>query len=100
MTEDLVTKLNTAGGFDSPWLREQLLNWNVEAEQLKADFIERIYECYGRSHPSHPMHGLYTGLWQEFCMREAGPIMRDRFFEFMEAIRLYEEGLLTPEPIS
>jgi hypothetical protein len=42
------------------------------------------------------MHGKYTGLWQDFCIREAGPIMRERFFEMMEAVRLYEEGLLEP----
>jgi hypothetical protein len=40
------------------------------------------------------MHGLYTGLWQNFCIEEAGPIMRDRYFEMMEAVRLYEERQL------
>ena len=92
MTEDLAKKLNTAGAFDTPWLKEELSNWNVIAEQKKADFMEHMYRCSGRT------SSLYTGLWQDFCLREAGPAMRERFFEMMEAVRLYEEGLL--EPIS
>lgn len=94
MTEDLVKKLNTTGAFDTPWLVEQLRNWNVVAEQKKSDFMEHMYDCAGRNAPDHPMRGLYTGLWQDFCIREAGPIMRDRYFEMMEAVRLYEEGKL------
>lgn len=94
MTEDLVKKLNTAGAFDTPWLVEQLRNWNVVAEQKKADFMEHMYNCSGRQDPAHSMHGLYTGLWNDFCVREAGPIMRDRYFEMLEAVRLYEEEKL------
>ena len=94
MTDNLATRLNTAGAFDTPWLKEQLRNWSVTAEQKKADFMEHMYGCSGRINKEHPMHGLYTGLWQDFCIREAGPIMRDRFFEMMEAVRLYEEGQL------
>jgi hypothetical protein len=97
MTTDLKTKLNTAGAFDTPWLKEQLLRWDAKAEQRKADFTEHMYRCSNRTDPAHPMHSLYTGLWHDFCIREAGPIMRDRFFEMMEAIDLYEQGLLTPE---
>ncbi len=90
MTDDLAIKLNTAGAFDPPWLKEQLRNWNVAAEQKKADFMEHMYKCSGRA------NGLYTGLWQNFCIREAGPILRERYFEMVEAVRLYEEGLLEP----
>jgi len=39
---------------------------------------------------------LYTGLWEQFCIREAGPAMRNAWFEMMEAVRLYEEGKLQP----
>ena len=92
MIDDLAKKLNTSGAFDTPWLKEQLENWDVVAEQKKADFTEHMYRCSGRT------NGFYTGLWQDFCICEAGPIMRQRFFEMMEAVRLYEEGLL--EPIS
>ena len=92
MTDDLAIKLNTPGAFDPPWLKEQLRNWNVIAEQKKADFMEHMYKCSCRT------NGLYSGLWQDFCIREAGPVMREQYFEMMEAVRLYEEGLL--EPIS
>ena len=94
MTDDLAKKLNTSGAFDTPWLKEQLLNWDVEAEQRKADFTEHMYQRSGRQDKSHPMHSLYTGLWHDFCIKEAGPIMRDRYFEMLDAIRLYEEGKL------
>jgi hypothetical protein len=94
MTDDLATKLKTAGSFDSPWLKDQLQNWNVANEQKKADFMQHMYNCSGRSNKDHPMHGLYTGLWQSFCINEAGPLMRERYFEMMEAVRLYEEGQL------
>lgn len=71
-----------------------LNNWSVIKEQQKADFMEHMYNCSGRHYKSHPMHGLYTGLWHDFCIREAGPAMRDRYFEMLEAVRLYEEGQL------
>jgi hypothetical protein len=69
-------------------------SWNVSREQQKADFMEHMYQCSGRQDSTHPLHGLYTGLWQDFCIKEAGPIMRDRYFEMMEALRLFEEGRL------
>jgi hypothetical protein len=96
MTDDLAKKLNTAGAFDTPWLKEQLLAWSVLAEQRTADFMEHMYQCSGRQDKRHPMHSRYTGLWQDFCVREAGPAMRDRYFEMMEAVRLYEEGRFQP----
>lgn len=88
MTEDLAQKLKTTGAFDTPWLKEQLQNWDVVAEQKKADFLEHMYKCSGRT------NGLYTGLWEHFCIHEAGPIMRERFFEMVDAIRQYEEAEL------
>lgn len=74
---------------------QAILNrWSVAKEQQKADFMEHMYHCSGRQDPNHLLHGLYTGLWEEFCINEAGPIMRDRYFEMMDAVRLYEEGKL------
>lgn len=35
-------------------------NWSVDAEQSKADFLDKLYEFYGCS------DGLYTGLFQRF----------------------------------
>lgn len=96
MTDDLAKKLKTAGAFDTPWLKKQLRNWNVVAEQKKADFMEHMYQCSGRANAAPGIKGTYTGLWQDFCIREAGPIMREHYFEMLEAVRLYEEGQLEP----
>ena len=92
MTDDLAKKLRTAGAFDTPWLKEQLRNWNVIAEQKKADFMEHMYQCAGRQDPSHPMHGLYTNLWQDFCIGEAGAYCRDEYFRRLEFVKDLEAG--------
>jgi len=67
------------------------LDLDYSNEQKKADFMEHMYQCSART------NGLYTGLWQEFCLNEAGPIMRDRYFEMLEAITIYEEQKLAKE---
>ncbi len=67
------------------------LDLDYSNEQKKADFMEHMYQCSART------NGLYTGLWQEFCLNEAGPIMRDRYFEMLEAITIYEEQKLSKE---
>jgi len=85
MTDNLLKKLNTTGAFDTPWLKEQLSKWDVVAEQKKADFIEHVYQCY------KPGNNCYTGLWQRFCIQEAGPAAREQYFEMIKAIRMYEE---------
>lgn len=38
---------------------------NYEKEALKAKTLDRLYHQLGRDNPDHPMHGLYTGLWEE-----------------------------------
>lgn len=80
---------------------DYLAGWDVKAEQRKADFMEHMYQCSGRASGGPGVVGLYTGLWEAFCLREAGPIMRDRYFEMLEAVRLYEEGQLqaVTEPV-
>tara|TARA_R110000868_G_scaffold410050_1_gene697011 strand:- start:388 stop:672 length:285 start_codon:yes stop_codon:yes gene_type:complete len=94
MTDDLLKKLNTTGAFDTLWLKEQLENWDAVAELKKADFIEYIYQCY------QPGNHCYTGLWERFCMTEAGPFARDKWFEMKEAVRLYEAGQLQAETLA
>jgi hypothetical protein len=59
-------------------------NLDVVEEQKKADFLEHLYQVY------KPGNHHYTGLWQRFCIEEAGPIMRDRYFEMLEAVKIYE----------
>jgi hypothetical protein len=65
-----------------------MTNWisNLDAieEQKKADFMEHVYQVY------KPSNHCYTGLWQRFCTEEAGPVMRDRYFEMLEAVKIYE----------
>ena len=55
-------------------------------EHQKALFTERMYKCSGRT------NGLYTNLWRDFCMNEAGPTCRDMFFERQEAILQFVEA--------
>lgn len=66
-------------------------SWDFQSENQKVQFLDHCYECYGRSDPSHPMHGLYTGLWQEFCIREAGEIVRNQYFDLLKAIEEFEK---------
>jgi hypothetical protein len=47
--------------------------------------MEHMYQVY------KPVNKCYTGLWQRFCTQEAGPAMRERYFEMVEAVRMYEE---------
>lgn len=57
-----------------------LRNWDAKKEQQKADFMERMYQCY------QPDNHCYTGLWERFCMEEAGPHCRNEYFNRIEAI--------------
>lgn len=34
-------------------------------ENHKAEWMDRLYAMDGRHDPAHPMHGVYTGLWQQ-----------------------------------
>lgn len=86
MTEDLAKKLKTAGAFDTPWLKEQLANWDAAAEQRKADFMEHMYQCSGRQ------DGFYTGLWQTFAINEAALYCRDEYFRRLDFVRDLEAG--------
>ena len=70
-----------------------------ECEKVRAELIEQdkrsafmghLYRVYGRNKPDHPLHGHYSGLWQEF-KEEAAYIVREQFFDRLEAVRLYEE---------
>jgi len=99
MTDDLATKLRTTGAFDSPWLKNELETWDVSEEQKKADFMEHMYQCSGRVDAPPGVKGLYTGLWFDFCLNEAGVAMREKYFEMLEAIRLYETGKLEMESV-
>lgn len=70
---------------------EYLANWDVAEEQRKADFMEHMYRCSGRT------NGVYTGLWKEFCLKEAGPYCRNMYFEQKKAIAEYEARMAEQE---
>jgi hypothetical protein len=42
-------------------------------EQLRQDFLDDLYRRSGRDRKDHPMHSLYTGLYQEWTQVEAKP---------------------------
>lgn len=68
-----------------------LTNWDYHAEQEKAEFLDVLYDYAGRT------NGLYTGLWQEFCIGEAGPMVRNMYFERQLAVRRIEEEINAQE---
>jgi hypothetical protein len=70
---------------------DYLAGWDVQAEQRKADFMEHMYQCSGRANGGPGVVGLYTGLWQDFCLKEAGPFCRDMYFDRLQAVKEYEE---------
>jgi hypothetical protein len=62
---------------------DYLAGWNVQVEQQKAEFMEHMYKCSGRT------NGLFTGLWENFCLTEAGPYCRQMYFDRKKAIEEY-----------
>jgi hypothetical protein len=54
-------------------LLDTMFDCHPKIEQMKAEFIDHLYEQSGRdSLPNgHPLRATYTGLWQEFCQRGA-----------------------------
>jgi len=50
-------------------------NWATEAwarvcvDQMRADFLDRLYVQDGRDNPEHPFHQLYTGLYQLYIQQ-------------------------------
>tara|TARA_R100000742_G_C4188010_1_gene20981 strand:- start:23 stop:208 length:186 start_codon:yes stop_codon:yes gene_type:complete len=51
-----------------------------------------MYLCAGRDHLDHPMHGLFTGLWNDFCLNEAGPAQRNTWFDRMQFVQDVADG--------
>ena len=60
-----------------------LRTWDVNKEQRKADFMEHLFDVY------RPSNNCYTGLWQRFCMGEAGDYCRGMYFERLVALKEY-----------
>jgi len=64
-----------------------LYSWDPKLENRKSLFMEHMYKCSART------NGLFTGLWQDFCLKEAGPYCQNMYFEQLEAIKEYEKHL-------
>ena len=45
--------------------KEQVRAHLIEQDKRTA-FMRHLYHAYGRNNPDHPLHGHYSGLWQDF----------------------------------
>ena len=70
----------------------------LEENNRRVIFQQHMYNCAGRQNPDHPMHGLFTGLWHDFCINEAGKAQRDGWFDRMEFVQKVESGEIKLEP--
>lgn len=62
-----------------------LIGWNVEEQQRRADFMEHLYQVY------KPENHHFTGLWKRFCLNEAGPHCREEYFERLKFLKAFQE---------
>ena len=70
----------------------------LEENDRRVIFQQHMYNCAGRQNPDHPKHGLFTGLWEDFCLNEAGKAQRDQWFDRMEFVRKVESGEIKLDP--
>jgi NTP pyrophosphatase (non-canonical NTP hydrolase) len=49
---------------------KKMRDCHPSTEGRKAQFLDRLYEADGRGEKSHPMHALYTGLYQKYIQGE------------------------------
>ena len=82
---------NKSDQFGTPEWREE--------NNRRVFFQNHMYRCAGRDNPDHPMYGLFTGLWHDFCLNEAGKAQRDGWFDRMEFVQKVESGEIEiPKP--
>lgn len=60
-----------------------LKGWSITEQNQRTKFMEHLYKCSGRT------NGIYTGLWQDFCLKEAGYYCRNMWFEQQKAIEKF-----------
>ena len=72
----------------------QNLDWKfwLEENNRRVIFQNHMYRCAGRDHPDHPMHGLFTGLWYDFSLNEAGIAQRNMWFDRMQFVQDVADG--------
>ena len=69
----------------------------VEENNRRVIFQNHMYKCAGRDNPEHEKHGLFTGLWEDFCLNEAGVAQRDQWFERMQFVQDVKDGKIKIE---
>ena len=69
----------------------------LEENNRRIVFQTHMYNCSGRANPDHPMHGLFTELWQDFCLNEAGIAQRDQWFDRMQFVQDVKDGKIKLE---
>jgi len=72
----------------------QNLDWKfwLEENNRRVIFQDHMYKCAGRDNPDHPMHALFTGLWHDFCLNEAGIAQRNMWFDRMQFVQDVADG--------
>lgn len=46
---------------------------NPVEQQVRQDLLDDLYLRSGRDRKGHPMHAVYTGLWQEWTQATPTP---------------------------
>lgn len=64
-----------------------LANWDVNAEQDRADFLDWLYEFYKCT------DGLYTGLYQRFIDDLANGLLHDLYNNYPELFKTLKTRL-------
>lgn len=64
-----------------------LANWNVNAEQDRADFLDWLYDFYKRT------DGLYTGLYQRFIDDLANGLLHDLYHNYPHMFEVLKDRL-------
>ena len=66
---------------------ELLADWNVNAEQDRADFLDWLYAYYKRT------DGLYTGLYQRFIDDLANGLLHDLYYNYPHLFEVLKDRL-------
>lgn len=51
------------------------VNQGLALDRARAKTLEALYQSSGRNDPAHPMHGTFTGLWEDLCLTAGRALM-------------------------
>jgi hypothetical protein len=69
----------------SEWEQNYMSDFDQLEQGIRTHFMEVLYQHSGRANPEHEMHGIFTDLWQDFCLNEAGFFARGQYYERKKA---------------